>query len=106
MIATALASFILAILITLTTSFLNSGDDFVQGNHFNRQETIKLIDRKIANDTPYSKEKAGLTEKLKNFESQLLDRKKTDEELTKAIVDLRLEIARWADAAEKNRIGQ
>lgn len=99
LIATGLGSFVLALSIAFASNMLDSGDEFVKENHFSKKEVVGLINKKIDGQD-------GLQEKLKNFDSQLIDRKKTDEELRKAIVDLRIEIARWADASEKNRNGE
>ena len=55
----------------------------------------------------YSREKAGLYARLDSIDEELSEVKESDKELratlselNKAIVDLRIEIARWADASK------
>ena len=84
-IATGLGSFLLGLLVMFADNALTDTIDHGQ----------------------YSREKAGLYARLDSIDEELSEVKESDKELratlselNKAIVDLRIEIARWADASK------
>jgi len=83
-VATALGSFVLAMTISFGTNTFIKSDGFVTETYFNSANT-------------------RLEEKIEDNETETKELRLTLVQLNKAITDLRIEIARWADASEKNR---
>lgn len=84
-VATGLGSFLLGLSVMFANSTLTDTTDYGQ----------------------YGREKAGLYVRLDSIDKELSEVKESDKELratlselNKAIVDLRIEIARWADASK------